>query len=469
MTDTFGSVEHLVAKDDVYSSLAARPSAASFGVGRCQIGNDVYTSNGVQWVLSSVKSFAEATDIPADLSGLAPVGTDVYAGGGTGFGKLASLKLGVVASRCGIANSYTTANKQLYSRSKHFAYDDIISLKLVLYNGYLGTAGTFENANPGTMLYGSQVEDVSGNIIGSAKFAGNSSYLAASGELVTSDWITLSTPIKSGQAFFIGKYELGSVGINYVTNSGALNSQNAAVTGTGEFMIFNNTPGTSISRIGQGGVAGATNTSQYVMSRPAAIIAMTRTRSIAIFGDSRQGYNYHNALDGMGLNGELSPSLSDSAPCLMLCYAGALIQKDSANNSIRMQLANNFCTDVSISYGISDLTSSRTATQVLADLTTLANLVVNKPVYVSTVAPKTDAGNTTPDAATNAQRVALNTELRLTPVPFSKTLDVAEIVESGTTGLWNTGYSTDGLHENIVGAKAIFDSGKIKILKRVSI
>ncbi len=107
-----------------------------------------------------------------------------------------------------------------------------------------------------------------------------------------------------------------------------------------------------------------------------------------------------------------------------------------------------------------DLSVSRNATQIQADLVAIAGLFPSIPIILETVVPRstsTDSWVTLVNQTTNfsnAQRITLNTSIRAGISPFGTALDVASILESSlNSGLWGvTGssginaFTIDGIH-----------------------
>lgn len=368
----------------------------------------------------------------------------------------ATPSLRLVATRCQLNGSFAGANKQVYARTKHIATDYINSMVVVFYNGYLTAANPVETPNGGTTTYQCQIEDVSGNIIGTATWGGATSGVAASGALIQTDLITLTQTLIPGQAFFVGHWENSPNGICFNQNGQCLGTGGPNPSVSGECATFGVT---TTNRMGTGGPFNwsAGNINFF----PAAILAQSATRSVYILGDSREGncVSYAAPPDGFGTIGSLGVTLSRYIAVGSSSYAGALALNETTLFTLRRTLAA-YCTDVILSLGINDLGTATTAAQLLTYLQTLAGFFAPAPVYATTISPKTDATNTTTDATANPKRVTYNDNIRLVPPPFAGVIDVAALTESALdSGLWVAGYTTDGLHLNQTGLNAIYLNG----------
>ncbi|QSB03246.1 SGNH/GDSL hydrolase family protein [Methylomonas sp. EFPC1] len=382
------------------------------------------------------------------------------------FGAPYAKKIGFVASRTSEPTNMNGANRQIYARSKHWSYDHLMAVKLVYWNGYLENNAPYERLNIGPATWQAQVESAEGEIIGRVTWRGGASDSGQipPGGFAISDWINLSRPIKNSEGFFVGQFQEGASSIVFTTNQGLLIPTGSVIPDSGECATFGVT---TQNRIGIGGPF-TTSSSANLGARPSAIIGWTKNRSIIIFGDSRQGGTSENtAIDYLGLSGELEPSLSKYFAIHKANYASCRATRDYNAQSARLKLAQ-YATDAIISLGINDAQAGipfdgvagvgiKESIIAIKDNLTAIGL----PVWLSTVAPKTNVGNTITDAVANPIRVQQNTWVRTCPAGFSGVLDIDKIVS--INDLWVAGYANDGLHETNIGTAAIRDSGLIKI------
>lgn len=136
----------------------------------------------------------------------------------------------------------------------------------------------------------------------------------------------------------------------------------------------------------------------------------------------------------------------------------------STGSPVRVALAN-YCSNVVFRYGMEDLRRSAiTGAQLLSTLGTFVNLFPGKNILACTLPPGTDAGNTTPAAATEANRVVVNNGLRnnQTLPTIRGVIDLARVTESGyNSGIWRAPYDGDGTAPGPQGYMSIEQSGVI--------
>lgn len=377
------------------------------------------TNEGNESKITQVSSLKERLPPQTLRKGLVHYDDQLYVSNGTKYLKLNTGQgLTLVASNCGLATDTNAGNKQISARSRHRIFATTDTITLGWWTGYV--TGGFETSPPaGNQTYFAHIEDRDGTIIGTATWAnGAESKTVSSNTLIFTDPIQLSRPLLKGEMFFVTSFVESTGGIVFTRSRGCTNSGTGAIQPTGESVIFaaSGVQNRVLAKVGGGFI----NQSAYVINRPTIILADSEVQSFALFGDSRVGMDHNNATDGYGFNGEVTPSIGKDVPVLPLNIGGVQIAVDSGptTTTIRRQLAE-YCSGLIFSYGINDLSAGRTAIQVLADSKTLRDRMPAKPAIICTISPRTDAGNTTPEATSNAQRLLCNASIRLIPTSFS--------------------------------------------------
>lgn len=390
-------------------------------------------------------------DATGDIVGIVdPDGSEKIITNGPSF-------IGQVANRCSQHNKSNTTNKQSMSRSRHNAMAPINSLALVFWNGFTDFEGTKLETGGGAATYTASIEYPSGVIAAQVTWGGSASKQAADNEVFRSDFVGVNIP--KGAVFFVRVWRSSSVGIIYHKFGGLLDTE-AGTTYSGECFTFSTTTADLTMTPGQFTNIGNTGTG----FRPQAIVALTSTPSVVLFGDSRVNNDNQNdtVTDGFGYVGELERSIGMQYPTIKLSQSGERLYEALSRFTYRMQIAA-YCSHGISNYGVNDFRDSRTAAQLLADHKTFA-ASFGKPYYVCTVAPMANAGNTLTDATVNPLRIAYNAIIRKGDQTFAGTLEIADIVETARdSGLWISGYTSDGLHENTTGSIALARSGSLKL------
>ena len=154
-------------------------------------------------------------------------------------------------------------------------------------------------------------------------------------------------------------------------------------------------------------------------------------------------------------------ALGGSYAYTKLARSGDTAAKYVAGHTNRLAIAG-YASHWAYGYGSNDLfVSSRTDTQVLADLTTAAGYATGQSVYTSTITPRTQstdgwqtvgANQTQSNATAEAYRIALNQSLRASSGVFTRVWELADTVENARDGGWwlpapsSQYYTTDGIH-----------------------
>lgn len=364
--------------------------------------------------------------------------------------------LGAIASRGGVPSHFNAVNKQLMSRSLHVAMDDISVLQLVYANYYV-TANGVETTPGAAGEYRAGIEYPVGNVT-RVTFGGQTSGNVDDDKTLVSDPVAVTIP--RGAAFYVRTWSNNSAGILYTGQVG-LNNVTAAVPTSGEWWTL------GVTTTDYTGVAtNVNNTNNASHFRPTAIIGYTTRRSFLITGDSRTGHGttYDTLPSSAGGVGELERSLAKRFATILVGSAGETLAQAASTTFVKRLRLAQYCSDVTCGYGINDILAGTSAATCITNLSTFANFFGGKPVYQSTLAPRSTSsdswattGNQTTNA-NNAARVTLNTAIRARlPAPFAGHIEVADQVESARdSGLWKVtgsanGYTTDGLHANSAG------------------
>ena len=378
---------------------------------------------------------------------------------------------GLVATRCGVPTTFSPANKQAMSRTKHIATEYLTSLSVVFANYYATSTG--EQLTGGTATFKASIEYPAGTIAGVFTFSGSTSGTAADGGTVTSDKLTLPVVIPAGATFFLRTFCNTVGGIVYSANPG-LNNQTGVIPLSGEWCTF------GVTTTDYTGVAtNVNNQALTVVFRPLAILGMTVRPTIFLAGDSRcgNGVNYDTVATAYGGTGEVERGLGKKYAIFNGAVAGDRLQYWAGTQADkRLQMAA-YCSHVVIQLGINDVAVGRSLSAITADLDTLTAKFSGKPVYPCTLSPystSTDSWTTTGNQTTNgnnAQRTAYNNRLRACiSGSMAGYIEIADQTESARdSGLWKVtgvanGYTSDGVHGNTAAMVLIENSTAFQYL-----
>ena len=279
-------------------------------------------------------------------------------------------------------------------------------------------------------------------------FGGSVSTTMTDGDNVLSD--AVSVAIAAGETFWVRTYVTGSVGA-YKMGTGLGDPVRGDC-----YEATTTEPDKTM-----GGVIPAAVDHVYM---PSAILAFSLEPCTALVGDSRVYGTQTDPPDGD--RGELAPRLGAAGEFyLNLGCPSETAQGFVANHAKRIALANTFCSDVILQFGINDVLFERTDAQLRADLTTIRSYFSGLTVKLSTMPPvatSTD-GWTTLEGQTiylpdrNVERVANNNWRRSVPSGFAGCVEVADAVESARdSGIWKVpGYTLDGAHHTVTSEFAI--------------
>jgi lysophospholipase L1-like esterase len=212
-------------------------------------------------------------------------------------------------------------------------------------------------------------------------------------------------------------------------------------------------------RIGTSGVVDATGggvmsggaAANTFYGGPIGLIADTTQPSFLGAGDSIN-YGFGDDVDGNAdLNsGVTARALSEVFGIVNASRSGHQASFFVAQAPKQAALAQ-YASAVAICIGRNDIDAGRTQTQIQNDLLAMAAMFSGKQVFITTIPPKTDAGNTTP-AGTNAMRNAINAWMATRP-EFAGVWNINAALE-GAGGLWAAGMTGDGIHPSIAGYAA---------------
>lgn len=196
------------------------------------------------------------------------------------------------------------------------------------------------------------------------------------------------------------------------------------------------------------------------------IVAMTTRKTIAAIGDSTTMGSGMTALAANGQNGEVAIFFGKDYGVLNLSVGGTQLGDFNTSSPCRHRLAQLYCTHIINHYQKNDfrVPNSKSAARMIKEWQNFPLGFSNKVVMSSTVGPVSTSSNTVPDA-NNAARNTLNAAIVAGHARYSgAAFDLGGFMESGglgATGLWKSGYSTDGLHSNDTGQAALLASGTI--------
>lgn len=361
--------------------------------------------------------------------------------------------LGQLATRCGLALANNTTNKQIQTRTTHYARSVINSLQIVIPNYYYPSG--IETATGAVASVTASIEYPAG-VIHRILFSGATTGSIPSGAHLISDAVAVSIPY--GAQFFVRIWFSNSAMILFQSPATGINLATDGI----KF-------GVTTPDLTGGGVVGVDFNAQFF---PAAIIGYTTRPSVCLVGDSRVE-GFYDTVDTYGDLGQFARSVGPSLPYINLGVGGDTAFSASSTFTNRLALSQ-YCSHVLINYGVNDIATGRTAIQLAANINTLIGLFpATKPVWVATVPPEassTDAFVTTTNQTSinnNAVRVTHNTNIRAggTIIGSRGFIDLASIVESSlNSGLWAApGFTADGVHETQLACVKIQASNIIPV------
>lgn len=360
-----------------------------------------------------------------------------------------------------VPNFRSTTQKQMMSRSAHFARDAITSLQIVIVNWFVDATGTGNETGLGGSTTVEASVEYPANTFTRIQFSGIDAGSVASGATLVSDACSVTIP--DGAQFWVRMYKTSATGIVYM---GFPNSRTIKDETLGDAATFGVSGVTN--QVMSGTVTSNAN-SANVRDGPVVIIGTTSKRTFFLLGDSIcQGYE--DTPDGVtGRMGILARSIGENYG-----YINAGISSDRAtywagSHTGRGPLMD-YCTDVIVQLGFNDIFSaSRTASQVKTDLGTIYTYAVTtkgKRCYQTTITPKTtstDSWATTANQTVTGQESvkagtgSVNEWIRANTAAIDGYFETADVLESARdSGKWKVDgtankYTPDGIHPDVDG------------------
>jgi hypothetical protein len=326
----------------------------------------------------------------------------------------------LIATRCAIPNALLPGAGQIMSRSKHFAKDTVVSLKIVIPNFWVNGSQA-EVGSGADSICTASIEDKFGNIT-RVTFSGLNQGNITNGSFLISDNVPFI--IKKDTPFFVRIWVSNTAGIPYVSGF--------AMTGDGSNIS------TSVSDLTAG--SGVTQAiSNYLP--PCAIVGYSDEKCYGLIGDGRM-FGTGDVIDNVtGDVGVFARMVGSTAAYINCGITGGSASSFVASHTNRVALLSAYCTDIIINNGINDIyTGGRTSNQVISDLSSAASYFPNNRVYGGTIWPittSTDGWTTTnnqsyPTIPTSLQanRVAINAAWRSNVMGNVGVFDVADSIES---------------------------------------
>jgi hypothetical protein len=373
-----------------------------------------------------------------------------------------SIPFRTVSTRTRVNDSLGTSNKQIKSRTAHFARDAITSLKIKIANWYVNTSSV-ETGTGGTLDVYASVEYPAGTYT-RITWAAATHLVIANLATGLSDDTVLGVAIPAGSQYWINIFGTGSVGIPY-------NFQ--CDTGLGEQVTY------AASGLTDQTMGTWTGTTNELTLRPSAILSRSTKRSVGIIGNSRdlgQTSTTGQAYDANSDPGEIQRSIGPQAGYVNVSRGGDTLNGMLAGFTRRLALLAE-CTDIVINAGAADARGGRTLAQIQASCASMLALfdsaqrkylTNNVPVTASTDSWATTTNQTPFDGApAEAVRVSVNDWVRTTPAGWDGYFELADPVEtSRNSGLWKVDgtaqkYTFDGIHQTTFGYATIFGAAPV--------
>ncbi|HTV26815.1 MAG TPA: peptidoglycan-binding protein [Xanthobacteraceae bacterium] len=365
--------------------------------------------------------------------------------------------LGYVATRGYIDVGDNTTDKQLMSRTFHYARSNITSLQLVLPDWWINGSAASEQLMAKSATTTASIEYPVGTFT-QVTFGGSATGTIPAGGTLVSDPVSVTIP--SGAEFYVRVFFENASGIVY---SGKGDPSFGDATTIGTSTVQDQTMGGTVA-----------NNAGSEMYAPAAIIGTTTEPSVFIVGDSRIYGNDDPSDDTSGDAGEVARAIG---PNFAYVNAGAsglrtdflvnFLNADEPSDANMYKLAS-YASDIINETGVVDVILGSTTPQIENNLATLWSLFPpGIPVYQTTMPPYTTSTdgwttlvNQTPNSD-DAARIATDDWIRTTPLGLAGYFEVANLMESAQdSGLWKVpGYTTDGVHETTTGNIDIETSG----------
>lgn len=371
----------------------------------------------------------------------------------------ATSKLRQVATRAKDMGFVHATATQSMTRRYHFARDRISQLKLRFANWYVGpTPNCSELGAGGSVDIKAWIEYPAG-VYTPVLLSGSATITVAdAADSAETDWCPVSIP--RNERFWIWTF----------ADYGA---------GGGKF-IYGPAIDTAFGEACNMGTSGVPTTPGAITNNfangygPTAIIAMSRRPAIFLAGDSRTwGAVYGNPADGTGLAGILEPSIGAMYAFINLGKSGDLVHQAKNNFSKRLVYAQ-YCDGLANGYGINDLTTGQTDSQVVSDTISFYGLFPAAwKKYTCTVERKTTGawtlanGSDQIESGSRGFREAYNPRVLAGHITGQTGyFDIAPVTgmpaSTAPDGYWKApGYTVDGLHGSELACAAIKAAGVV--------
>lgn len=376
---------------------------------------------------------------------------------------------GLIATRCLAPITLNTTNKQLMSRSPHYARTAITSLQIVIPNWYVLPSGAHGETGSGDDATVTASIEYPAGVFTQILFGGSASGTVPNGGQLLSDVCTVTIPDRA----------LFWVRIFWDGGSGGVLTVGHDLDGTSR-------PGcgleVAVSGLTDKTLAGTVTAADNEFS-PVAIIGTTDRASVVIVGDSIGLGDTAKETNGdvAGDFGVVARSIGPHYAYASLCQNGDQGEDFVASHTNRAALFQ-YASHLICEYGSNDLyTVNASAAVVLATLQTIwgymTALGAGKYAYQTTITPRTAStdswattGNQSQISATvNARRIDLNGQIRALPAGLTGYSEVADAVETARdSGVWRVtgaanGYTADGIHPNTPGSMLVVFGGGVAL------
>ncbi|MBP1842017.1 hypothetical protein J2046_000261 [Rhizobium petrolearium] len=352
--------------------------------------------------------------------------------------------VGQIATRSVIPGFSNTTNKQIMSRTRHFARDQITELQLLYPNWFHN--GNTETGIDGSITVSASVEYPVGEFHQVTWGGAASTAIADRTTSAPSDLLAINIP--DGAEFFIRTYSTSATGILFSATEDSAHGEGAEFGPSG---ITDKTMGGTIADSGTNAVYG-----------PCAIIGTMSKPSVFVIGDSRESAAGFDTPNYLSVIGHVARAIAPTCAYIDVSRGGERLAEFVASHARRIALAQ-YCSHVVIHMGINDFTAGQTSAGALADLDTIIGLLPNQEVWLGTVEPVTTSSDgwtsvsgQTIDAASNSARISYNNAIRSGVDGVAGYFDIADVFESARdSGKWKAPagapLTSDGTHQTLAG------------------
>lgn len=356
------------------------------------------------------------------------------------------IRTGLVATRGAVPTASSATNKQLMSRTRHYARDRITAMQLLFGNIYVPG---LEASGPGSITLTAAIEYPAGTYY-QVKWSGSTSVTIAPGDIAPlSD--NRSVKIPDGGKFWIRTWVTGASGIIYAEVKHIMGEDVSSIAASG------------LSDLTMGGTITDT-AGTYACFPPLAIVGPTARRTVLIVGDSRNGSTasiaHFNALSDKG---NIAHAISSTVAYTNAARSGQTMGQVVSTHALLTALSA-YTTDVMIQHGINDINGGASLSSVTSRLTSIVGYfsetcrvwtITIEPISTSSDGWTTVGGQLV--VATNPNRTAFNDFIRAGVAGATGYFEFADYVETGrNSGIWRifeTGIAptSDGVHMNDAG------------------